>query len=495
MSLRRWAGAHLPPKTRLQVLCFLVSLLSSPLQANEVLDWNELMLDAIRSDNSGPTLSTRNLAILHLSIYDAVVAIDRGHQPYRVSVDAQGEASPVAAVAAAGHEVMLALYPPFAGRTGSLFADQLAKLPQDASTTNGLALGREVARRLLESREDDGASTQVTYIPSAEPGQWRRTPPFYRPPLDPHWRYVTLFALPDKEPFVPPPPPLMTSQEYAEAFNEVKAIGGRESPLRTSEQSQIAVFWSDFSYTAMPPGHWHEIAATLVRNHNVSLTDTARLYALLSLAQADAAIVCWETKYRYNTWRPITAIQRADEDGNPATEADPSWNHYLNSPPFPEYTSGHSTFSKASAQVLTHFFGTDEMEFTATSDSLPGVFRHFSSFAACADEVGMSRIYGGIHFPFANRDGKACGKKVGDYVCTNYLLATDRLPFVRLEAAGPEGAAVRVHGHIGQACVLEGSTDLVNWRPLETNTAISGGFLCLEEPSAVPLRFYRAVER
>jgi hypothetical protein len=479
----------------LRIGCILALFLSLSLRGSEVLDWNDLMLAAIRIDNTGPTLSTRNLAILHLAIYDAVNSVNPTHQPFRGSLDPGGEASPEAAVCAAGHEVMLALYPPLKARTQSLYEEEVAGFPQTAATTNGLALGAEVARQMLESRDGDGSSTLVTYIPNSEPGQWRRTPPFYRPPLDPHWRYVTLFALPDKEAFVPPPPPPLTSQEYADAFNEVKAIGRSDSTLRTPEQSQIAVFWSDFSYTAMPPGHWHEIAATIVRNANIPLPDTARLFALLSLAQADAAIVCWEAKYRHNTWRPVTAIQRADEDGNPATEADPTWSHYLNSPPFPEYTSGHSTFSKASAQVLTHFLGTDAVEFSATSDSLPGVFRHFTSLAACADEVGMSRIYGGIHFQFANRAGKKCGQKIGDYVSANYLLATQDLPFVRLESVGPDGAAVRVHGNLGRVCVVEGSPDLVHWSALETNTGKAGGFLCVEKVPTDGTRFYRALER
>jgi membrane-associated phospholipid phosphatase len=139
----------------------------------------------------------------------------------------------------------------------------------------------------------------------------------------------------------------------------------------------------------------------------------------LSLAQADAGIVTWEAKYRYNFWRPVTAIQRADEDGNPVTDADPAWTSFLASPPFPEYPSGHSTFSQASAVVLAGFYGTDALPFSIGSDSLPGVFRSFESVSACADEVGMSRIYGGIHFMSANRDGKEAGGRIGAYAFNN----------------------------------------------------------------------------
>lgn len=469
--------------------------LGLPARGNPVLDWDALMLDAIRTETTGPTLSSRNLAILHVAIYDAVNAIARTHLPYAVSgdeVEVPENTSLEAAVNGASRRIMNSLYPSFSARTEGLFEIELAELPATASTTNGLALGTRVAEIILEMRSDDGANTQVPYIPSAEPGQWRRTPPFFRPPLDPHWRYVDLFGLPDKDSFLPPPPPAMTSAEYTAAFNEVKILGEKNSTVRTPDQTQIAVFWSDFSYTAMPPGHWHEIAATIVRTRNTSLEGAARLFALLSVAQADAAIVCWEAKFRYNTWRPITAIQRADEDGNPDTAADPAWDHLLAAPPFPEYTSGHSTFSKASAQVLTYFFGTDEIDFTTTSDSLPGVFRSFNSLAACADEVGMSRIYGGIHFQFANLEGKASGKRIGDWVDANLMLDLAALPLVRVEGRAANTLRVRVHGVPGQSHVVETSADLVHWSGIATNTAVLGGVVLETDLRSGPTQFFRA---
>lgn len=482
-------------KTTWLTLAIVWLLAGMPAQANAVLEWNALMMQAIRASNTAPTLSTRNLAILHLAIYDAFNAIHGGYQPYRLQPPAPAGASDQAAVAAAGREVMGVLYPSFSARTEELYALQAREFPTGPAAEDGLAVGLTAARGLLAERSADGSNTEIPYIPSAAPGQWRRTPPFYRPPLDPHWRYVKLFAIPEVEPFVPPPPPAMDSEEYARDFNEVKAIGAKNSAIRTEEQSLIAVFWSDFSYTAMPPGHWHEIAATIAAKAQLSLRETCRLFALLSLAQADASIVCWETKYRYNLWRPVTAIQRADEDGNPATEADPSWDHYLVSPPFPEYTSGHSTFSKASAQVLTHFFGTDAITFTATSDSVPGVTRTYHSLAACADEVGMSRIYGGIHFMFANREGKRCGARIADFVTANYFLENATLPRLSLDLLGPAGARIRVHGHVGRTCVLEASSDLRQWTVIATNiVAVAGGCVVNDLSAGSPTRFYRVSE-
>jgi len=463
--------------------------------ANVVLDWNAVMMAAIRLDNTGPTLSTRNLAILHLALYDAVNSIERTHQAYAVELEPGGPASMEAAAAAAGYEVLKVLYPGVRARADETYEAWRSGAPEDTATVRGIALGTEVARRTLDSRAGDGSATDVPYIPSNDPGQWRRTPPFFRPPLTPGWRHVRLFALPELEPFVPPPPPPLESAVYARDLNEVRVLGARNSEVRTEEQRLIAVFWSDFSYTAMPPGHWHEIAAGIARSAGIDVGTTARLMALLSLAQADSAIVCWEAKFRYNLWRPVTAIQRADEDGNPGTEKDPAWDHLLAAPPFPAYTSGHSTFSKASAEVLASFFGTDAITFTAASDSVPGVYRTYDSLSACADEVGMSRIYGGIHFGFDNRSGKASGARVARHVVDNWLLPLDRLPFVCAERPAPGENRVRVHGRPGTRVVLEASSNLLEWAAISTNAPVAGGVRVTLPATGTGYRFFRAVEQ
>ena len=473
----------------------MMHLVAARLDADAILDWNALMIDAIRVDNSGPTLSSRNLAILHTAMYDAVNSVLQTHQPYRWQLSSPPGTSPEAAAVGAAHVVMTTLYPSFRAPADDLFSGFIAATGPSESVTNGVTLGMQVAERTLESREADGSQTDVPYIPSDAPGQWRRTPPFFRPPLTPQWRYVTPFCLPDLASFLPPPPPALDSVEYAEALNQVKAIGGKISVVRTAEQGQIAVFWSDFSYTSMPPGHWHIIAATISRDRNNTLAENARLFARISLAQADGAIVCWEIKYFYNFWRPVTAIQQAAADNNPLTEADPNWEQGLPSPPFPAYTSGHSTFSKASAQVLTHFYGTDAISFTTSSDSLPGVFRKFDSLLACVDEVGMSRIYGGFHFMFDNVQGKATGQRVGDYVSANFLLSNDALPLVRLEGFQDGARLVRVHGHVGQTCVLEVSSELSIWQSISTNQAVAGGSIVRDTRAlAAPVQFYRVRE-
>lgn len=461
------------------------------LWADPAIEWNKAMLDAIRGDNSGPTLSTRNLAIMNGAIYDAVNSVERTYLPYHRWLPVPEPVAVEAAAVAAGYEVMRVLYPGYQSRTEELKAQLSQSLPPGPATTNGLALGRSAALSLLEKRADDGANTQIPYIPSAEPGQWRRTGPFFRPPLDPHWRSVRLFCLPEKEPYVVPPPPGLDSPEYASALEEVQSIGSVDSTMRTAYQSETAIFWSDFSYTAMPPGHWHEIAADLMRERGSDLATNARLFALLSLSQADAAIVTWEGKYRYNFWRPVTAIGRADEDGNPDTVADQAWDSWLAAPPFPDHPSGHSTFSKAAATVMAQFYGTDQISFSARSDSLPGVIRYYDSFATCADEVGLSRILGGIHYEFSNRDGKISGDRIARHVFNHYLLPVDTLPRMVPEMRVGDRIRFRVHAVPGSIHVLETSEDLTRWTESTSFKGEVGGTRVELNPDSPSSQFFR----
>ena len=216
-------------------------------------------------------------------------------------------------------------------------------------------------------------------------------------------------------------PPALTSTDYADDFNKTKELGAKNSTTRTEEQTTIAQFWADGPGTVTPPGHWNVIARELAMQRGNSVEDNARLFALLNIAEADAGILCWDCKYACNFWRPITAIQNADLDENPATQKDADWTPLLTTPPFPEYTSGHSTFSSAGATVLAKFFGTDNIPFTTVSEDVPGVSRSYASFSEAAAEAGMSRIYGGIHFMSANHQGLLSGARLGQFVMENFL--------------------------------------------------------------------------
>jgi membrane-associated phospholipid phosphatase len=272
----------------------------------------------------------------------------------------------------------------------------------------------------------------------------------------------------------------------------VKAWGTVNSTNRTPEQTAIARFWSDFSYTVTPPGHWNQIAQNVVTNRQTSLLESARLFALLNIAMADAGIIAWDAKYVYNFWRPVTAIQEADTDGNADTEPDANWTSLLNTPPFPEYISGHSTFSSAAATVLTSFCGTDQVSFTVGSDALPGVFRSYNSFAAAAEEIGLSRIYGGIHFLSADLDGLEAGHRLGNYVLQNFLRQVPQPAMLTLSPPVRDGRIrISVSGAAGRSYVLESSGDLKQWTPMSTNSAP----FVFEDAQAIGLAmgFYRAV--
>jgi membrane-associated phospholipid phosphatase len=396
-----------------------------PARADVVTDWNSAALDAIRVNKTPPPMAARNLAILHASIFDACNGIGQNFQPYFVADKPAGVASKETAIAAAAHQVLLNLFPAQQAGFDAAYNNSLAKISTkstDESKKTGIAWGEFVAAEILSWRSHDGSDAVVDYTPGSGPGVWIPTPPAFLPALYPNWPFVTCFALTDGSQFRPPRPPRLDSAQWAFDFNLTKILGRRDSTNRTPEQTEIALFWSDGAGTVTPPGHWNVIAQQIANQRGNTLEQNARLFALLNIALADAGIAAWDCKFAYNFWRPVTAIPNAAADGNPDTAPDAAWLPLLVTPNFPEYISGHSTFSGAAATVLADFYGTDNLAFTSVSDGLPGVTRGFNSFSAAAAEAGMSRIYGGIHFMSANERGLLCGAQIGDYAAENFLL-------------------------------------------------------------------------
>ena len=386
-----------------------------------VLTWNETTLLAIKSAGTPPPQAARNLAMVHAAVYDAINSIVRAYRPFLVQDAGPEPAALEAAAAVAAHRVLMSLYPGQLPFFNSVLNRSLASVPAGPAKAAGVALGQRVAEQVLAWRSNDGADRQVAYFPGRGIGQWQQTPPDYQAPLLPQWPRVTCFCLRNARQFRPAAPPALNSAEYASSLNQVKALGGFHSTARTAEQTEIAWFWLDGQGTVTPPGHWNRIAQTVARSQGNTPVENARLFALLNLALADAGISCWDCKYHFSLWRPIHAIWYADRDGNPDTVADLSWTPLLPTPPFPSYTSGHSTFSSAAATMLACFFGTDEVPFAIGSEDRPGVTRSFASFSAAAREAGMSRIYGGIHYDFDNEAGLASGRTLAEYICGNYL--------------------------------------------------------------------------
>jgi hypothetical protein len=405
-------------------LTLAAALVAPAAAADVVLDWNDELLDSVRAEKTNPPRATRGMAMMNVAIFDAVVGIAGGHQSYAVAGPGPAGASLEAAAAAAAHAVLVHLYPGREAIFDATLAAQVQALPASTGVTDGLAWGAEVAAEIIALRADDGsdAIVEYNYVPGA--GWWVSTPPAFAPALLPNWPTVTPWTMRQGDQFRVPAPPPPSSPEYLAAFDEVKRLGSVDSTERTADQSEIARFWDDGAGTNTPPGHWNEILQTLSEQHGLTLIENARLFALQGIVVADAAICAWENKYRFNHWRPITGIRGAADDGNPATEPDPAWTNYIGTPPFPAYTSGHSSFSGSSARVAEVFFGSDAQTFSVASDGEPGATRHFTSLTQAAEEAGQSRIYGGIHWQYDNVQGLASGRRIAEQAFFGFLRPT-----------------------------------------------------------------------
>ena len=394
---------------------------AAPREVNAVIEWNRTLLAIVRTPGAqSPTIhSTRNFAILHAAIYDAITNIDPEFKPYLVGLpEVPRLASTIAAADAAAHDVLVSLYPAFRPSLDAELQQDLARLPANDRTSDGLAVGQAVAAQLLALRAADGANvTAPPYVPGMQPGDYQLTPPNFAPADFTQWPQVTPFALTRANQFRPDFPPALSSAAYTNAFNEVKEVGFINSTSRTSEQTQIGKFWNgniqDF---------WNEIAQTAALDRHLDLQRSARLFALLNISLADTAIAFFEAKYTYNSWRPVTAIQLAGTDDNPETDPNFTWLPLgSKTAPDPSYPGAHSAISKAGATVLRFYLG-DSFTFDVTSESLAGVTRHFTSFSAAAEEAGLSRIYAGQHFRTDHIAGKTLGEHVAGFVDNSVLL-------------------------------------------------------------------------
>ncbi|MGI0485564.1 pre-peptidase C-terminal domain-containing protein [Pantanalinema rosaneae CENA516] len=379
---------------------------------NVVLDWNQVTLQAIKAAGTPPPYAARNMAIVHAAIYDAVNSIVHLGQQYCTTVNAPRGTSAIAAVAGAAYQTLISLYPNQKATFDAALANTLARVADGASEQNGLAIGTAVANLILSARSNDGANATVAYTPLAGDEYWHPTAPNFAPALLPQWPFVRPFAMTSDDQFRPAGPPAFTSAQFQSEIDEVRRLGGNVNSQRTADQTEIALFWADGSGTYTPPGHWNDIAEDIARRENTSLFEDARLFAMLNISLADAGIVAWDAKYAYNQCRPIQAIRASSA---------PTWTPLINTPPFPDYISGHSTFSGAASSMLSYLFG-NNYSFSTTTDGLPGVIRSYRSFEQAANEAGRSRIYGGIHVESSNQDGLMAGRQLASYVMQNFLV-------------------------------------------------------------------------
>lgn len=407
--------------TRLSHAAQIQSLEDRQLPAAAVVhSWNDITLQAIRDERSAPPMASRALAMVSTAVFDAVNSIDGRYQSYSGVAAVSPLASTEAAAAAAARDVLVSLFPARTATFDAALTATLATLPVDANTTAGFNAGKTAATSIITLRTGDGKDAPSTYAPSGLNGRWAPTTAGGNAVL-PQWGGVKPWAMTMGNQFRPLSPPGIDTTEYSSAFALVRQLGSNSSTVRRADQTATAFFWAGGPGTATPPGQWNMIAQTVAEQQDLSTPEASRMYALLNIALADAAIACWDAKYAYDYWRPVTAIRNGSTDGNAGTPGDAAWTPLLTTPSFPSYTSGHSTFSSAAAAVLAAFYGTDTIPFTATSE-VPGVAnRSFRSFTAAANEAGMSRIYGGIHFGFDNKAGLTAGRALGNWVASRMI--------------------------------------------------------------------------
>ena len=393
------------------VLVLAATLAAAPARADVILDWNAHAMQAIAvTGGQTPPRALVRLAMVQLAVYDAVNAVEGGRGRGYASVPAVDRpASPEAAAATAAHDVLVALFPAQKNDLDAKYAASLAQLPGGPAMINGIAAGQRAAAGILEARVNDNRDAAATYTPGAGPGAWVPTPPGLLPAQAPETPLVRPFVLASASQLRPGPPPDFASRRWARDYNEVLALGPLAGSSRTDEQTEIARFWTD-----SPTLQWARAWRTLAAARGLTLPDNARYFAMLSTAGADAVIACWDAKFHYSFWRPVTAIRAGDTDGNARTDPDPAWIGIAATPNHPEYPAGHGCLSGAVTATLEEFFDTDRMTFTIDSavTGLASPVRTYHSFSDALREVLDARVYGGMHFRNSTRVGAVIGRKV-----------------------------------------------------------------------------------
>jgi hypothetical protein len=396
-------------------LCFALNA-----HADAVSDWNVIAIQAINAAGRPPGGSSfLDIATVHLAVHDAVAAIDGQFRPYYVNIP-WASGSPAAAAAKAAHDVLVNRFP---AQTDSLTITYNNYLATNGLIQNdrGVAVGQKAAAGIIAVRANDGS------FPSPEPppftggtaaGEWQPTPPAFAPMATPWLAKVRPFALRSPAQFRANPPPSLTSWLYTQAYNEVKDFGSLTGSKRSPEQTDLAYFWSG-NYLVV----WNGALRSIAGAQKLNIGKSARLFALANMAMADAGITAWDTKLHYVFWRPITAIRNGDNDGNPNTDVDPTWQPLIVNPPYPEYTSGANNVTGAITRIFRSFFGTNEMAFSVTTTVPRAVqqTRMYSRFTDAADDVVIARVYEGIHFAFSDFEARTQGESVAQWVFKRFL--------------------------------------------------------------------------
>jgi hypothetical protein len=385
-----------------------------------VTEWNANAVHAVQAVlTPTPPIGARAMAIVQAAVYDAANGIAQEYEPYFVTEQAPPGARPEAAVAEAAYTVLVALMPTQKPNLDAELAVSLAEIPgsqgNSVSIARGLAWGAHVANLILAWRSTDGLTTPLPpYFGGTGPGVWRSIPDGTLPGAFPQMAILTPFAIASPSQYRPGPPPALTSQQYADDVNEIKAIGGTTSTVRTDEQTQVAKLWAA---VAAPEENAAVVGLLPATN---SLADNARVLALANIVLTDCLIASFDSKYTYVLWRPFHAIRLADTDGNPLTDPDPTWTPLVTTPRFPEYVSNHAILTAGFMRTMADLLG-DEHTFVLSSPAYPSFTITYNRFSDAAEEVKFARMWGGLHFRNSCNVGQAMGVEIADYVVGNFL--------------------------------------------------------------------------
>ena len=392
-----------------------------------ILQWNRVLLDTVRTPGQHPAtiMQVRSYAIMHAAMFDAANSIDGTYTPYLTEVPGTMNASIEAAAAQAAHDVLVGLYPTRKAIFDAELVNSLLGVEENRAL-QGIRIGQIVAERMLAARANDGWTvTPPVYSLPATAGNWQPTPPANSPAAFTHYGNVLPFAIKSASQFMPGPPPALTSAQYAADFDEVKQLGALNSAIRTADQTRVAQLWAGVNTPTNFLFVWNNVARSVSGDRQSTTVEKARLFALINIALHDALQVTFASKFNYGLWRPLTAIRRANEDGNASTTADTEWSSLIAAPPYPSYAGNMAAIGTSQATILALFFGRDDIRFHHTWEGAGGATRSYAGFNAMANEQERARVYGGIHFTFDNVAGQSVGRNVGNYVFQNLMRKRD----------------------------------------------------------------------
>jgi hypothetical protein len=392
-------------------VAFAIGLSAHAVRAEVLSEWNG-RADAIGAEKQLANVSNaRGQAMMHLAVFEAVNAVERRYQPYRLDLNAPRGASKEAAAASAAYEVLFALHPDQKAALEALRASTLAAVAEGDAKAKGIDLGRQAAAGIVALRANDGIAATEAYRPHTTPGAYVPTVL----PIEITGGNVTPWVMRSGSQFRPESPPSLTSDTWTRDLNEIREIGARNSAKRSAEQTDIARFWF-----LTGPRTYNPIVRQLVQAKRLDLVDAARLHALTAMAAHDAFVAVFDAKYAHNLWRPITAIRNADLTANPATPREASWQPLGMTPMHPEYPCAHCIVASAVSTVLQAIVG-NEVDITLNSPTAPGVTRRWTRLQHYSDEVSNARIYAGFHYRFSTEVAKDMGRRIGELAASSRL--------------------------------------------------------------------------